>query len=100
MDPARLVEALCQMFGKHASAELTKLVRSATARQIKTDRSAVFSEGVSFQDFLVWARRQRVSEYNKWKDTFVKFDEDDSGLIDSMELCNVLRSLGYTPLKC
>ena len=42
---------------------------------------------------------KKIQEKKYFRDTFVIFDKDGDGTIDSKELSTVLKSMGYNPTK-
>jgi len=103
MDAERIVESLCQMFGPQCEKAVAKMVKSncvgVSGVAPGARRGSVSSDGVTFQQFLGWARRQRATDMQEYLIKFEEIDEDHSGLIDPKELANLIRSLGYVPLE-
>eukprot|EP00930_Biecheleria_cincta_P034083 TRINITY_DN23589_c0_g1_i1.p1 TRINITY_DN23589_c0_g1~~TRINITY_DN23589_c0_g1_i1.p1 ORF type:complete len:1039 (+),score=185.75 TRINITY_DN23589_c0_g1_i1:67-3183(+) len=57
------------------------------------------SGGITFPDFLMFAKRLRLAEHMDYKVEFEKFDDDGSGSIDTHELGKVMQQLGYKPMR-
>jgi len=57
------------------------------------------SSTLSFGEFLMFLRKYTEFEHTHWHAIFSKYDNDGSGLIGIDELSNVLRDLGYTPMR-
>lgn len=55
--------------------------------------------GITFPDFLLYAKRLRLAEYKDYKAEFEKYDVDGSGSIDMEELSELMNQLGYTPMR-
>jgi len=108
----QLADALVQAFGLHVSTiatELeTKVTRSGGLRKSSafrdTDERGV---NLSFQEFMIFARKVREASLDQLRSTFPafkggdfeQFDADGSGGINQEELRNWLRHVGYTPLR-
>eukprot|EP00747_Dinoflagellata_sp_TGD_P019529 gnl/TRDRNA2_/TRDRNA2_127234_c0_seq2.p1 gnl/TRDRNA2_/TRDRNA2_127234_c0~~gnl/TRDRNA2_/TRDRNA2_127234_c0_seq2.p1 ORF type:complete len:588 (-),score=134.52 gnl/TRDRNA2_/TRDRNA2_127234_c0_seq2:101-1813(-) len=94
MSPSRLGDALKYVFGPQ-SADLASRVEAKLHVQVE---HAMFSETLTFQEFLGWARRLREAEIEEYRKEFALFDADGSGTIDAPELPAMMKHLGYTPL--
>merc|ERR1711884_981429 len=69
-------------------AKPTEPVLSATERML-----------VEMQKRKIQAMRMKKEQLELFRDTFVIFDKDGDGTIDSKELSTVLKSMGYNPTK-
>ena len=52
---------------------------------------------VEMQKRKIQAMRMKKEQLELFRDTFVIFDKDGDGTIDSKELSTVLKSMGYNP---
>ncbi|CAE7566903.1 unnamed protein product, partial [Symbiodinium pilosum] len=95
-------KALIEMFGSQA-AQLASRLGSAMPRppsegeEGKKPTKKV--EGMTFREFLIWARRLREIEVQWYKQEFARADVDQGGFLDEEEIRLVLQRLGYTPLR-
>lgn len=55
--------------------------------------------GLSFREFLTWARRLREAEVAQYKAQFREFDKSGDDRISYDELIACMTGLGYTPLR-
>ncbi|CAJ1368035.1 unnamed protein product [Effrenium voratum] len=101
-------QALMEMFGSQAAQLAARLdsalprpssTQSAEDGEAKAKRKTKQVEGMTFREFLIWARRLREVEVQWYKQEFEKADIDGGGFLDEDEIRRVLKSLGYTPLR-
>jgi len=107
-------DALLQMFGSQATAIAQELEENLLSRPKNFTKQAVkkpgFSSGpghgndepdpgMSFKEFLVWARQLREAEVKVCKSEFEQCDTDGGGTLEPDEIRTVLLRLGYTPLR-
>lgn len=111
----QLSDALVQSFGLHVSdfaQDLEAKVASGEGLQKSSfstspSHGGAKAEGISFPEFLIFARKTREASLEKLKSEFPAFsgydfeafDTDGSGGISMSELRSWLQSLGYTPLN-
>jgi Ca2+-binding EF-hand superfamily protein len=55
--------------------------------------------GLPFPEFLLWARRLREAEVAEFHKQFAAADLDDSGFIGPDEVIQVIKAVGYMPLR-
>jgi len=107
-----LRESLMHMFGPQAMGLATKLANQVLAtmeaakakKDAKRKREGMAvdeeqSTGMTFREFLVWARRLREAEVSEYRREFELADADNSGQLQADEMTVILKRLGYTPLK-
>ncbi|CAE7218674.1 unnamed protein product, partial [Symbiodinium natans] len=95
-------KALIEMFGSQA-AQLASRLGSAMPRPSSEGEEGKKltkkMEGMTFREFLIWARRLREIEVQWYKQEFARADVDQGGFLDEEEIRLVLECLGYTPLR-
>lgn len=112
----RLGDSLLYVFGTQTSKIARRMARrfgivivsdgaAATEEQPADDedgRTTVYfaeRDTIAFSEFLIWARRLRAAEIEEYRRQFDRFDDDKSGFIDPDEILQLLRWLGYEPLR-
>eukprot|EP00931_Biecheleriopsis_adriatica_P061847 TRINITY_DN37206_c0_g1_i1.p1 TRINITY_DN37206_c0_g1~~TRINITY_DN37206_c0_g1_i1.p1 ORF type:complete len:1109 (+),score=258.33 TRINITY_DN37206_c0_g1_i1:58-3327(+) len=104
-----LANALIVMFGAQCEDLIRTLVNehaeSPTSRQ-QADQGQGPSPGqgpcpsnVRFRQFVAWVRRMKEAEIKEYTRQFIEFDESGDGQLDKDEIRQLLRSMGYTPLR-
>jgi len=74
--------------------------KASTAAKKSQLEDADAGRGLTFQEFLIWARRLREAEVEAYHWQFSEFIEDEDGnAIPSSGLGQVMNVLGYTPLQ-
>lgn len=95
-------KALIEMFGSQA-AQLASRLGSAMPRPPSEGeegkKPSKKAEGMTFREFLIWARRLREIEVQWYQQEFARADVDKGGFLDEEEIRLVLQRLGYTPLR-
>ncbi|CAE7345136.1 CABP1 [Symbiodinium sp. CCMP2592] len=95
-------KALIEMFGSQA-AQLASRLGSAMPRPPSEGeegkKPTKKAEGMTFREFLIWARRLREIEVQWYQQEFARADVDKGGFLDEEEIRLVLQRLGYTPLR-
>eukprot|EP00931_Biecheleriopsis_adriatica_P051692 TRINITY_DN30013_c0_g1_i2.p1 TRINITY_DN30013_c0_g1~~TRINITY_DN30013_c0_g1_i2.p1 ORF type:complete len:1134 (-),score=236.17 TRINITY_DN30013_c0_g1_i2:257-3658(-) len=101
LKPDKMKDALINMFGNQAQKVATQLGDEVTkpSRQATYDGRPLERDGMSFREFLIWARKLREAEIELYAFEFNKADEDGGGQLDHEEIKLVLERLGYTPLR-
>lgn len=113
-----LAPALVYFFGVHVCDIAEKISDNLkSGRGLQKSAYAVQSnsgkpESLSFDEFLIFARKTRDASYVRWKGSnmiddpaaiqkqiFGTVDANDSGTIDEQELRLLLEKLGFVPLK-
>eukprot|EP00928_Gymnodinium_smaydae_P053268 TRINITY_DN37300_c0_g1_i1.p1 TRINITY_DN37300_c0_g1~~TRINITY_DN37300_c0_g1_i1.p1 ORF type:complete len:953 (+),score=192.15 TRINITY_DN37300_c0_g1_i1:45-2861(+) len=90
-----LFDALLYAFGGQSLAAARTLSdKAGKAKEPQSEKGSF-----SFREFLSWARRMRESELQDYRQAFQSFDSDGNGMMSRDELVEMMRSLGYTPLK-
>lgn len=121
MDPSRLAEALIEMFGTHASAQVRSLVRKLSMHSVheeemsdsEDDESTAGAKGsqgftsvltpgannITFHEFLIWARRVNDAMVENLQQLFAEGSGKKPGHGASISvdaLSKVLCKMGYT----
>lgn len=99
LQPDELGEALVAVFGLQSEPIAVRLGKSITSSAGGQTRNADVANGLTFPEFLIYARRLREFEQENYKAEFAKHDADNSGNINAEELADVLRALGYRPMR-
>jgi len=94
-----LADALVAVFGLHAEPHALRICHKLCNNPAGGKRNTGTNEGLSFHEFLIFARGVRQAEQAEYKREFHKFDQDGSGNINASELRSVLHALGYRPMR-
>eukprot|EP00927_Polykrikos_kofoidii_P027130 TRINITY_DN23985_c0_g1_i1.p1 TRINITY_DN23985_c0_g1~~TRINITY_DN23985_c0_g1_i1.p1 ORF type:complete len:861 (+),score=191.80 TRINITY_DN23985_c0_g1_i1:87-2585(+) len=93
----RLAATLTKLFGPACATDAMELASEATGRKGDDDENRDEPPlGLDFSELLVWARRLRDKEIEAYRKEFLRFDADNSGFIDEVELQSVVAALGFT----
>lgn len=119
--PDRLYDVMVSMFGPQANG-LAKLFANRFAKgdhsnpSLETDllKSTISlttevaprnddtvdqGPGLTFPEFVLWARRLREAETEEFRNTFAECDKDGSGRLAADEVTQVISKSGYMPLQ-
>lgn len=55
--------------------------------------------GLTFRQFVTWSRRMKEAEINEYVRQFKRFDQSQDGVLDRSEVKQVLKEMGYMPLR-
>lgn len=106
----RLSNALIFDFGAQA-AELARQLakqdqrvmrRAKSLWQMASSQSVSKIEdrgGLTFRQFVTWSRRMKEAEINEYVKQFKRFDQSQDGVLDRYEVKQVLKQMGYMPLR-
>lgn len=102
--PDKMKDALLNMFGTQALkiAEILEghlMEKPPKALKDQNNPGQEEDVGLTFKDFLVWARRLREAEVDMYKEEFNQADDDGGGSLEADEIMQLLISLGYMPLR-
>ncbi|CAJ1390078.1 unnamed protein product [Effrenium voratum] len=105
----RLSAALIFDFGAQA-AELARQLAKADSRILRRAKSMWKlaatnkrpqdkSQGLTFRQFVAWSRRMKEAEISEYVRQFKKFDQSQDGVLDRSEVKQLLKKMGYMPLR-
>mmetsp|Transcript_42848 Transcript_42848/g.100076 ORF Transcript_42848/g.100076 Transcript_42848/m.100076 type:complete len:1061 (-) Transcript_42848:117-3299(-) len=94
-----LKDALVAVFGLHSESHAVRIAHKLCNNANGQKRQFGANEGLSFHEFLIFARGLRIAEQAEYKRHFKRFDQDSSGNISATELRDVLQALGYRPMR-
>ncbi|CAK9011485.1 unnamed protein product [Durusdinium trenchii] len=57
------------------------------------------SGSLTFRQFVTWSRRMKEGEINEYVRQFQRFDQSQDGVLDRSEVKQVLKKMGYMPLR-
>lgn len=105
----RLSNALIFEFGAQA-AELARQLAKQDQRIMRRGKSLWMMAsstvaknegpaGLTFRQFVTWSRRMKEAEINEYVRQFKRFDQSQDGVLDRSEVKQVLKEMGYMPLR-
>ncbi|CAE7217206.1 unnamed protein product [Symbiodinium pilosum] len=94
-----LKDALVAVFGLHSEGHAVRIAHKLCNNANGQKRQFGANEGLSFHEFLIFARGLRIAEQAEYRKHFKRFDQDGSGNINAIELRDVLQALGYRPMR-
>lgn len=94
-----LSDALVAFFGLHAEPHAARIGHKLCNNASGGKRNTGANDGLSFHEFLIFARSVRLGEQAHYRQEFERFDQDKSGNINASELRHVLQALGYQPMR-
>eukprot|EP00929_Paragymnodinium_shiwhaense_P011704 TRINITY_DN11784_c0_g1_i2.p1 TRINITY_DN11784_c0_g1~~TRINITY_DN11784_c0_g1_i2.p1 ORF type:complete len:1026 (-),score=344.29 TRINITY_DN11784_c0_g1_i2:209-3247(-) len=96
----KMTDALLYMFGPEAIDMAKELVQGLTAppKGGGPPKDDVTPPSLGFQEFLVFSRRLRNSQFAEYKKQFESFAGEDM-ILDGGELLEVMKNVGFQPLK-
>jgi len=100
---AQLTSVLLKFFGPASAEACKKVGEEACAGRKSRNPDAAEDEkqppsDLAFAEAILWARKVREIEFDKFREEFKKQDADGSGELETAELMNVIRDCGYTLL--
>jgi len=100
---AQLTSVLLKFFGPASAEACQKVGEEACAGRKSRNPDAAEDEkqppsDLAFAEAILWARKVREIEFDKFREEFKKQDADGSGKLETAELMNVIRDCGYTLL--
>jgi Ca2+-binding EF-hand superfamily protein len=95
IQPDRLFDAMVYIFGPQSNDLAQKFIVDQRFR----DSREMDMQGLSFMEFIIWARKLREAEIDEYRKKFEEADEDASGLLGFEEIRDVISKLGYRPLR-
>merc|ERR1719506_343340 len=95
IQPDRLFDAMVYIFGPQSNDLAQKFIVDQRFR----DSREMDMQGLSFMEFIIWARKLREAEIDEYRKEFEEADEDASGLLGFEEIRDVISKLGYRPLR-
>eukprot|EP00931_Biecheleriopsis_adriatica_P087290 TRINITY_DN61787_c0_g1_i1.p1 TRINITY_DN61787_c0_g1~~TRINITY_DN61787_c0_g1_i1.p1 ORF type:complete len:1002 (-),score=215.41 TRINITY_DN61787_c0_g1_i1:84-2759(-) len=87
-------QALMYLFGPQLASFGSEILQSPDLAKACNHQG-----GLSFKEFIMWARRVREAEVAQFRTEFDAVDEDGGNCLDEKEIHVLFKRLGYTPLR-